>query len=289
MYGVGWVHRDVSCANLLLWRDAEGELQGKLGDLETAKPFPSARPLSIGPMMVRPVLRWCWGVNASLRDALIQGTPLFMPIEIALGNYMADEKAVRERKTASDILKELKELGANFAKGKVASAAWTPVPSEPVQHNFLHDVESLFWLTLWAITYRTGHFHLVLNAFVPAVNNLVTIMRKEWLSSPHFLERALGELPPSIGAVKGLLRVARDVIYRRYIELSSSDLREDPAEHSLQYELMYLLVMVAMPDGAPSLVKVDSQEVEDARHSFQPCSTTTIRANVLAKMHILSS
>lgn len=42
LFCAGWVHRDVSCGNVLLWRDRTGKLYGKLGDLEYAKKFPSA-------------------------------------------------------------------------------------------------------------------------------------------------------------------------------------------------------------------------------------------------------
>lgn len=41
LFCAGWVHCDISCGNVLLWRDEHGELHGKLGDLEYAKRFPS--------------------------------------------------------------------------------------------------------------------------------------------------------------------------------------------------------------------------------------------------------
>jgi hypothetical protein len=41
LFCAGWVHRDISCGNVLIWTDSRGAKHGKLGDLEYAKQFPS--------------------------------------------------------------------------------------------------------------------------------------------------------------------------------------------------------------------------------------------------------
>ena len=55
LFCAGWVHRDISCGNVLLWKDTDGRPHGKLGDLEYAKRFPSTTGSS-DPKTVRPFM-----------------------------------------------------------------------------------------------------------------------------------------------------------------------------------------------------------------------------------------
>ncbi|RXW17736.1 hypothetical protein EST38_g8109 [Candolleomyces aberdarensis] len=45
LYCAGWVHRDISPGNILLWRGVDGQPRCKIGDLEYAKKFPPSSTL----------------------------------------------------------------------------------------------------------------------------------------------------------------------------------------------------------------------------------------------------
>ncbi|EAU89706.2 other/FunK1 protein kinase [Coprinopsis cinerea okayama7 len=110
MFCVGWVHRDISPGNILVFRTSPtAQWQVKLSDLEYAKRFPCDDQPSPIPKT---------------------GTPAFMACEIL---------------TKSLISKTGTGKGVSRRKG----------PNKlPVIHNYQHDLESLWWIILWAITMR---------------------------------------------------------------------------------------------------------------------------------------
>ncbi|KAJ2919066.1 hypothetical protein MD484_g1297, partial [Candolleomyces efflorescens] len=116
MFCVGWVHRDISCNNIMAVRDPQTQQwKLKLADLEYSKTF---------------------GRNQAASDPKT-GTPFFMPCEILRRKYFGtleeDEDELFTALTDSD----------------------NESCEEHLLHNYLHDLEATFWTGLWIITSRS--------------------------------------------------------------------------------------------------------------------------------------
>ncbi|KAF9445605.1 hypothetical protein P691DRAFT_734653 [Macrolepiota fuliginosa MF-IS2] len=130
LFIAGWLHRDVSTGNILVFVDEE-TVTGKLSDLEYAKEF----SLTIA------------------RSDPKTGTPYFMAYELLTG--------VSFRKS--------QPLDVDFAQkiweGKVISPeqCLTQSSAAPlgVVCNFQHDLESLFWIALWILLARVDYQLLI--------------------------------------------------------------------------------------------------------------------------------
>ncbi|KAG8999423.1 hypothetical protein FRB90_012078 [Tulasnella sp. 427] len=117
MFVSGWVHRDISSGNLYA-RRVGTKVEGILADLEFAKRFEPERPVSKS-------------------DSKI-GTAYFMAIEI--------------HKQIPFAIKRSKPTLNNAVRVKHATGPTAPVPG--VIYNFRHDLESIFWVLLWALLER---------------------------------------------------------------------------------------------------------------------------------------
>ncbi|KAJ2919101.1 hypothetical protein MD484_g1298, partial [Candolleomyces efflorescens] len=124
MLCAGWVHRDISCNNIMAAQDPQtGQWKLKLADLEYSKKF---------------------NVNASASDPKI-GTPFFMPSEILQRVYFGYDGDLG---SFDVFLSDTDSDEPNAA---------SPPPEEPVLHNYLHDLEATYWTGLWIITSRVNH------------------------------------------------------------------------------------------------------------------------------------
>ncbi|KAF9539352.1 hypothetical protein CPC08DRAFT_498864 [Agrocybe pediades] len=189
MHCAGWVHRDISCGNILAYKpggDRQSRWHAKLSDLEYAKQFP---PSENDPD--------AWDKDPKT------GTPYFMPHEILLGEYLslptvtltAEEMLARQNKKQEIIrqlrgakdeveddehgnekqgnkeeqyreweweqkkkekmeLEEREKMKDNTGHGPTQVAVENPFR---VVHNPQHDIESLWWLALWTLTLRVNH------------------------------------------------------------------------------------------------------------------------------------
>ncbi|KAF4622297.1 hypothetical protein D9613_009201 [Agrocybe pediades] len=135
MHFAGWVHRDISCGNILAYK-----FPPKINDTESKDPK--------------------------------TGTPDFMPYEILKRDYItisdrevtlhnaqdrngegsdADEAMMGEQHA------RIAKLKMNSSDGQVNPNEDPPRPSYTVVHNPQHDIESLYWLALWTATLRVDH------------------------------------------------------------------------------------------------------------------------------------
>ncbi|KAJ2919085.1 hypothetical protein MD484_g1306, partial [Candolleomyces efflorescens] len=122
MLCAGWVHRDISCNNIMAIKDSQtGRWKLRLADLEYSKKF---------------------SFNASASDPKT-GTPFFMPCEILQRRYFGHD--------------ELGSLNIRRAKVRLRKPRASPPPRIPVLHNYLHDLEATYWTGLWIITSRINH------------------------------------------------------------------------------------------------------------------------------------
>uniref|UniRef100_A0A0W0GAC5 Protein kinase domain-containing protein n=1 Tax=Moniliophthora roreri TaxID=221103 RepID=A0A0W0GAC5_MONRR len=118
MFSAGMVHRDISTGNLLV-SEVDGELGCKITDLEYAKKV---------------------GASSQSPQDIKTGTPYFMALEIWRGKYLfRPERPTDSDETSDDenFVSTLKRRGAR------------PDARTPVRYNFLHDLESLFWILVY--------------------------------------------------------------------------------------------------------------------------------------------
>ncbi|RXW16016.1 hypothetical protein EST38_g9837 [Candolleomyces aberdarensis] len=121
MFCAGWVHRDISCSNVMAIRDPETQQwKLKLSDLEYSKKF---------------------GLTSDPKT----GTPFFMPCEILRRRYFGLKRGVKAIP------------GVSRRKANLDKASQQAEPTYPLAHNFLHDLEASWWTTLWIITSRVDH------------------------------------------------------------------------------------------------------------------------------------
>ncbi|KAF4622215.1 hypothetical protein D9613_009193 [Agrocybe pediades] len=151
MHCAGWVHRDISCGNILAYK-ADDRWQAKLSDLEYAKKFSPQ-------------------TNDTESKDPKTGTPDFMPYEILKREYIrisdrevaAQNALAKKGKGPVELLKEeiyargVKSRGKNSSGGQANTVNDSRKTSYTVAHNPQHDVESLFWLGLWTATLRVDH------------------------------------------------------------------------------------------------------------------------------------
>ena len=128
MWKCKWVHRDISPGNIVVF-----DGRGILLDFEYAKRYAEGgasnathevRTVRKAPMRVLPII------------TLVQGTINYMAVEIALQRYMfAPTRPRADRNRASTSQNALQQL-------------WL------LKYNGLHDLESHWWVTVWAILSR---------------------------------------------------------------------------------------------------------------------------------------
>lgn len=186
-----------------------------------------------------------------------------MPVEVGQGCHFVSQPPAKEQRNTLQSY-AAKRAGRNKSNER-------PIPqADPVQHNYLHDLESLFWLVVWAITYRLGYHEAVSEIFAPYVDSFVTSSRFRHLNEPWLLRNALEAIPGSINNVKESIEDAREFISGRYHDMFTPEMRRDIAQHSSQYIVMRDLVFERIPGDVP-LISTDSCSVRTLLH--EPAGT----------------
>lgn len=183
-----------------------------------------------------------------------------MPVEIMLG-YRLIPSDTPEKKPRTEPLtaKQMLEAAELQAQTDGTTSLLPPEEPDPLQHHFLHELECLWWLTLWSITCKIGKWNYVKNVFVPLMTDNVAIVRKAFLTDPVSFDFAAlsGEMDHSLQHPYLHLRITRDYFRTRFFELSllSTAKREDPGEYSVAYRAFRDLVRVNIPSDAPPVVQ----------------------------------
>lgn len=158
MFSAGYVHRDISPGNILLF-ESNGQRAVRLADREYAKTFYNPnKDASHTPKAVCSVLQ-SLEVNP-ISESMLQGTVGYIPVEAGLGRFLLlpDQEQPREEKEfytkkVSDYASRRVRLELKAANN-LSSAPTAPFlpaknpkkePPKLVQH-YLHDMESLFWI-----------------------------------------------------------------------------------------------------------------------------------------------
>ncbi|KAF7795018.1 hypothetical protein EIP86_006162 [Pleurotus ostreatoroseus] len=139
LHSCGWVHRDVSSGNILLYRD-----NVKLVDLELAEEMASVRG----------------------REHICMGNPWFMSVEAKAGEYyflpqpprlppdpMDEERRALIEENIARMYRGEKPLPRPKPSPNVTLSR--PRPSYPEFHyNYLHDLESLWWVAVYFVVHQ---------------------------------------------------------------------------------------------------------------------------------------
>ncbi|KAL0065232.1 hypothetical protein AAF712_007743 [Marasmius tenuissimus] len=130
LYYAGWVHRDVSVGNLLRCHNgADGTYVCKITDLEYARPFQE---------------------EVGLPHDHKTGTPAYMAIEVQKNGYCF--QASEESNTS---LPQARPIRGPDGKRIVRTAPLARQQNAKVEipffHNYLHDVEALWWIMMWNV------------------------------------------------------------------------------------------------------------------------------------------
>ncbi|KAI3596159.1 hypothetical protein WG66_008975 [Moniliophthora roreri] len=126
MFSAGVVHRDISTGNLLI-SEVNGELKCKITDLEYAKKV---------------------GASSQVPQDAKTGTPFFMALEIESGYYLF--KPLPPTKENPQHKSSFRSVIADLNSKRHAS---TSAATDHVRYNFLHDVESLFWILMYFLLF----------------------------------------------------------------------------------------------------------------------------------------
>ncbi|KAG9220243.1 hypothetical protein CCMSSC00406_0006308 [Pleurotus cornucopiae] len=124
--GAHAIHRDISTGNILF----DGA-NGRLGDLEYVV-FYDDEPSSFHNVKTVSLIT----LSDIKTNYMEQGTLQFMAVEVSLGAYQFEPSDAAE-----DVF---------LAKTDVLPPLG-PMPVSPFRHNVLHDLESIWWLTMWSI------------------------------------------------------------------------------------------------------------------------------------------
>jgi hypothetical protein len=177
-----------------------------------------------------------------------------------LGRRLISKDTAQKKRRTEQPLTARQKLQA--ARSRPLTKNASPIPREepdPLQHHFLHELESLWWLSLWAITCKLGNWSQVKNVFVPFMTEDTAMAREYFLiyeNSPHFVDLG-AELPQFLQDAYVHLQTARDYFGTRFSELAALDARErqKPAEYSLAYAALRDLAKVEIPADAPAVVR----------------------------------
>lgn len=183
-----------------------------------------------------------------------------MPVEIVLGYRIRSTPASHKRPHLARPLtaKEVEEQEEQESD-EDSDLAVQDQDTDPLQHHFIHELESLWWLSLWSITCKLGNWNQVKDVFVPFNAGNTGELRKSFLIEEHsFQFKALrAALPSALWPVHKRLRVTRGYLGSRFPELARLDStkRWNPAEYSHAYNGFRKLVNVEVPPDAPPPVQ----------------------------------
>ncbi|EFI26993.1 other/FunK1 protein kinase [Coprinopsis cinerea okayama7 len=204
MFCAGWVHRDISTGNVLAFRTSPNDRwQVKLSDLEYAKRFPRDK-------------------DGACTDPKT-GTPFFMACEVQTRQYftrLPEEKRGRKK------------------QGEVATPSVRSGEAQTVSHNYQHDMESFWWIFVWASSSRVNQRDLPMKFgkqyFQQSMEGIYAGGRRSLLQNPlHKNADLLLSLPtPLKSSFLSALEDLRYNIYLAYMERNGPEKADDISTYS---------------------------------------------------------
>lgn len=151
LHSAGWVHRDISMGNLLLCGDI-----CKISDLEHALPYNDPNNLSHHEFkFVSLITPLFWPFSRAKLDTF-QGTPAFMAVEIQMTSALYPP--IRDPSPMAETYEErVRQREEKAAQRKHRDEKDPSTSMFAMHHNYLHDLESMYWLVLWFICHTIPH------------------------------------------------------------------------------------------------------------------------------------
>ncbi|KAJ3532810.1 hypothetical protein NMY22_g7598 [Coprinellus aureogranulatus] len=215
LYFAGWVHRDISCGNVMAYRPSPGEKwQAKLCDFEYAREYKTESP-------------------ANSQNFEI-GTPYFMANEIMLNRPMLPVSPttdiVLQPKSNPEDISHLKALGQAIKARAKAAQGIPGQPAASIVPSFQHDLESIWWLTVYLLTVRVDHQRS--QNFAERIfqhTTELTYARSRCLERP-VLDKLISCLHPDIAEIAGTLEYLRGRLYHENLERNAIRLANPMAD-----------------------------------------------------------
>ncbi|KIK69236.1 hypothetical protein GYMLUDRAFT_35305 [Collybiopsis luxurians FD-317 M1] len=205
MNRAGWVHRDISAGNLYYYKLDNTE-RGLIGDLEYA--------------------RRC---GQSSTHTIRIGTPAYMAIEASARSYLFRPSSFKPR----DLFKP-----SSFKR----CTARAKVEDPPFSHNFIHDLESVWWVLVSVLIFNDGskdgklvespekmsRYALMAQLFSKSGS---TTARQAILLTPKFEHTVSPLFQPLVMAVVNMAGLLHAAYQRAEENYPSIDLSHCPAAH----------------------------------------------------------
>jgi len=260
LFIANWVHRDISTGNIIVVTDNEGQVHGKLSDLEYAKEFGSTT-ISPDPKT---------------------GTPFFMAFELLSGWSIHREWPEPSGKA-----------GQNKGEGlhRFLTAFKTPRPpvlkepnhAAPAQHrnaiiyNFQYDLESVWWIILWTLLARIAHAPGQEYAFRIYVNKLENTPERQCivLIRGHLLSKLRAALHDDLSGFAKIMDEFSTELWSTYVDRERKNQVKEPSSYVAIYTTVMTLLVDCMDlliagERIPALVSLHPQEVVEPA---KPAST----------------
>ncbi|KAJ8691050.1 hypothetical protein PTI98_010659 [Pleurotus ostreatus] len=237
MFCAGWVHRDISCNNVMAIQDPETRHWNlKLADLEYSKKYDS---------------------GAGTSDPKI-GTPFFMPCEILRGSYFGLDPEPPDPVTFSTKL----------------TSSVSAVDDPPVRFNFLHDLEATYWTGLWITTCRVNCEESRIFGFRIFDNNATLTLSQARLKAferpiSRILEKCL--LPELKGLPPNCFEHARQCLHGAAVYLGRRQAWDNKDEGYKRYSAAHGALAVSfafLADPAASWASVPLQRTDSKPRSL---------------------
>jgi len=212
MYLAGWVHRDISGGNILWYDDKTGNSRGILSDLEYAKKDTS---------------------DGGCSD----------PKTVILFSLPVDELAYlthKQQGTAFYMAHEITK-GVTLAEPPRDEGHWQE--TMPLRHNFLHDVESVWWLHLWTMLDRVPHEPSQKLARHIFVNGPPTLTREAVFITPGKLFEVLRTLHPTLSTMATASDATRRTLHYSYRDFKNP---VDPECYGKAYDAILCLLQAGI-------------------------------------------
>ncbi|KAI0701179.1 hypothetical protein BC835DRAFT_1440239 [Cytidiella melzeri] len=255
----GWVHRDISSGNILVVDDVV-----KIADLEYARKMND--PLTM---------------SHSERS----GTALFMSIEAKSHKY--EFRGPGKLRARGGLSGDFVSSVFSNDKRSIAKQGSRPVQVQnankppPFQHNPLHDIESLWWLTVYLTLYRTADIAGDTNVRRKAQHDYYSHIlidhdarRAAFLLEDDFADNN-GCLHPILQPIADALERARQFIANRYKEVEEGNIND--IDHTVAAEILpeiYAEIMTnhEMLSSADITLKPIRRQIEGGKEQALPAA-----------------
>ncbi|KAF4623719.1 hypothetical protein D9613_001461 [Agrocybe pediades] len=230
LFCAGWVHRDLSCGNLLAYQGQGSTWQAKLSDLEYAKKFPPDE-----------------GVERSGDPKT--GTPYFMALEILRPVYLASTLSVLPNSDKPVEEHTRDDVRAIYLRNKHKETEAKSPMDGPVVYNYQHDLESVWWLLLWTLVDRIPHWASCVYSQGIFQNSMVPSLKRYQAFTAPIEHDLRMNLKPSVSDFAAHMEQMRELLFNACILREQKNRLDDRNSYVAIHENMYELFRLIHEDN----------------------------------------